>query len=526
MPRVRPLALAALTVLLGWVDVGLAEPASSDAENSAPIAKPAAAGDHAPRAPKPEVEQRPSYPVDEDPPIADDAKRSLPNYDGRPEPRSAGDVLIWIPRVLFSPLYLVSEYLIRRPLGALVTVAERDNWADAVVEFFTFGPNNSMGLVPTGLVDFGFRPSVGLYYYWNEAGHRDNAVRARAAFGGYDWRSLEITDRVSVGPDADIALGGEATLRPDHVFYGLGPRSSADDPRYLRRDLRGQLTYSAYLQTRPHGLPKGNAAQPSESKLRAAVGIRDARFDIGNQCCDDASVQSQVDAGLFPAPAGSRDGYTIAFQQLDLTLDSRRRREQLFEQDASDWTQPPGTGVRLNLRAEHASSLRSATPSLPSTTTERQAWLKYGASLGGFWDVTEQQRVLGLQLIVDFVDPLLEGSEIPFNEQVSLGGERPLRGFLEGRLVDRSSAVLLFNYTWPIWVWLDGALHYAVGNVFGEHLSGLEPGLLRQSAGIGIRAVGSRDHMLELLVAFGSKPFDAGGEPESLRFVLGATSGF
>ncbi|MGE3673838.1 MAG: hypothetical protein AB7K71_29475, partial [Polyangiaceae bacterium] len=125
-----------------------------------------------------------------------------------------------------------------------------------------------------------------------------------------------------------------------------------------------------------------------------------------------------------------------------------------------------------------------------------------------------------------FVDPLLKGSEIPFNEQVTLGGDRPMRGFLEGRLVDRSSAVLRFDYTWPVWVWLDGAIHYAVGNVFGEHLDGFEPGLLRQSAGVGLRAVGSRDHVFEMLQAFGTEPFDEGAEPESLRFVFGATSGF
>lgn len=519
----RPLvtALIALCAQLGWSAVarGQSDPEPTPVTGSTPEgAKPAE--------PSKAADKAPSYPVDEDAPIADNAERELPDYDGLPESTSTGDVLLWIPRVLFSPLYLVSEYVIRRPLGALITVAERDNWAEAVADFFTFGPDDSMGLVPTGLIDFGLRPSIGLYYFWNEAGHRNNAVRARAAYGGDDWRSLEITDRVSIGPDADVALGGEITLRPDYVFYGLGPRSSGDDPRYLRQDLRGQLSYSSYLQPRPHGVPKTHAAQPSESKLNASVGIRDVRFDMAEGCCDDDSVQSQVDAGRFPAPPGSRDGYTIAFQQLDVSLDSRRRREQLFDVEASDWTQPPGSGVRFNLRGEHASGLRATSPTLTSTTSERQAWIKYGATLGGFWDVTEQQRVLGLQLIVDFVDPLLEGSEIPFTEQVSLGGDRPMRGFLEGRLIDRSSAVLLFDYTWPIWVWLDGALHYAVGNVFGEHLDGLEPGLLRQSAGLGIRAVGARDHVLELLVAFGSKPFDEGGEPESLRVVLGATSGF
>lgn len=470
------------------------------------------------------VEKPPSYAPDPDPPLTGE-ERSLPDYDGREEPTTAGDVLIWIPRILLSPLYLVSEYVIRRPLGVLVTTAERDDWVEAVTDFFTFGPDDNMGIVPTGLIDFGFRPSVGLYYFWNDAGHEKNQVRARAAWGGEDWLNFQLTDRVLLDEDTDIALAGEYLQRPDYVFYGLGPRSRGPDPRYRKDMLEARLDFTGYLKARPHHAPKTPADQPTDSVLHAALGVRDTSFRLGDRCCGDPSVQSQIDAGQLSAPPGSADGYTIAFERVDLDLDSRRRREKLFDDDASDWVQPNGSGVRFALRGEHATGLRRVEPTLAETTTDRHAWLKYGASLGGFWDVSAE-RVVGLQLIVDFVDPLLKGSEIPFNEQVTLGGDRPMRGFLEGRLVDRSSAVLRFDYTWPAWVWLDGAIHYAVGNVFGEHLDGFEPGLLRQSAGVGLRAVGSRDHVFEMLLAFGTEPFDEGAEPESLRFVFGATSGF
>ena len=53
-------------------------------------------------------------------------KRALPDYSGLgPEPTSAGDIALWPLRILLSPLYFTSEYLIRRPLGAIVTAAER-----------------------------------------------------------------------------------------------------------------------------------------------------------------------------------------------------------------------------------------------------------------------------------------------------------------------------------------------------------------------------------------------------------------
>ena len=48
------------------------------------------------------------------------------DYEGRPPPSpSAGDIALWVPRVIFSPVYFTSEFLIRRPLGAVISAAER-----------------------------------------------------------------------------------------------------------------------------------------------------------------------------------------------------------------------------------------------------------------------------------------------------------------------------------------------------------------------------------------------------------------
>ena len=56
-------------------------------------------------------------------------RREVPDYRQlEPEPTSAGDVLIWVPRVLLIPAYLVTEYALRVPVGAAATEAERSNW--------------------------------------------------------------------------------------------------------------------------------------------------------------------------------------------------------------------------------------------------------------------------------------------------------------------------------------------------------------------------------------------------------------
>src|ERR1044071_2817980 len=98
-------------------------------------------------------------------PIHADPKREVPDYDGRGNPDADADSwALWIPRIVLSPLYLTNEYILRRPLGALVTHAERERWAEDVVQIFPWGDQNQNLLVPTALYDFGLLPCVGFYY--------------------------------------------------------------------------------------------------------------------------------------------------------------------------------------------------------------------------------------------------------------------------------------------------------------------------------------------------------------------------
>ncbi len=101
-----------------------------------------------------------------------------------------------------------------------------------------------------------------------------------------------------------------------------------------------------------------------------------------------------------------------------------------------------------------------------------------------------------------------------------------MRGFVDRRLIGYSSAVAELEYTWPIWVSLDGKLNYSVGNVFGKRLDGLAPEKLRQSFGFGFEAASARDHSFEFLVGFGTETFEQGSSVDTFRFVFGSSSGF
>ena len=78
---------------------------------------------------------------------------------------------------------------------------------------------------------------------------------------------------------------------------------------------------------------------------------------------------------------------------------------------------------------------------------------------------------------------------------------------------------------WPIAPWLGGTMEAALGNVFGQHLQGFQPDLLRYSGDIGITTVGVGE--------FPSRPSSVAvrrrsrrGRMDSVRATLSVAHGF
>jgi hypothetical protein len=421
---------------------------------------------------------------------ADDPKRPLPDYDGRPSaPPSPGDVALWVPRVLLFPPYVVSEYVIRRPLGALISTAERNNWATTLVDFFTFDPNHKSGLVPTAFFDFGLQPSVGLYFFWDDALVRGSDLRATVSYFGSDWLSIAATERYRLGKSSFMALNARWVRRPDYAYFGEGPRTlQSNEANYLAMKLDVAPSYE--LRIAPAVM------------YRARAGVRTAAFhDRGRG--SHPSVDEEVQRGVFAVPPAYDKGYTDLYERMELAIDSRA---------ASPTAR---TGVRIAGHVEHGTDVRGSPAS---------SWITYGGALGGSVDVWHE-RVVALSVMADFADPL-RGGPIPFTEEVVWGGIEPLSGYLPGRLHGRSAAAATLAYTWPIWVWLEGRMSASVGNVFDAGLGDFDPKLLRLSGGIGLQSTGNADHRLELLVGFGTETFDQGTKVDSFRLVLGGTNGF
>ncbi|MET0795293.1 MAG: hypothetical protein ABW061_27490, partial [Polyangiaceae bacterium] len=317
-----------------------------------------------------------------------------------------------------------------------------------------------------------------------------NTLSVHAGTWGPDWVAVRARDQYDIDTKQAVSFEVSLVNRKDLPFYGIGP-SSPQHPRRRYQALTSEfaLGYAASLWR--------------SSAIATRIGMRTLSFGDGT-CCGSEAVQDAVNAGSIPAPPGLGEGYIAEFQGLTAAIDSRRPLPD------------NGTGFRTEVHGEAVLAPRRG-------DTPRRAWASYGATAGVAID-TWNGRVVGLSLNADFADPFT--GTIPFTDQVSLGGNRPMRGYLQGRLIDRSSLVGTLQYTWPVWVYLNGVIQTDVGNVFGAHLDGFDFDLLRMSSGIGVRSNGSPDSGLEVLFAAATDPFNEGFHVSSFRLVFGSHHGF
>lgn len=422
---------------------------------------------------------------------AADDKRKLPDYSNRgKEPATPGQDALWVPRIILSPVYLVTEYGIRWPIGHLISAAERAGLPDILYNFFFFGPEHSAGVAPVAFVDFGFRPSVGLYGFWDNAIVQGNDLLFHGTTGGSGWFAGVLTDRLRFHTEDSIGLTLTGVRRPDQAFFGIGPDTLQDNISRFGESLLGAQIDSSFRLWR-------------SSRVETSLGLRSLDFHNGH-FDEDPGIVQQVARGAFPSPDGFVSGFTAQTNRVRAALDNRLP------------VPADGSGFRLEADIEQGSDVRRASGA---------SWLKYAGTAGVFWDVNGRNRVLSLSVTAQFADSL-NHRPIPFTELVTLGGAGPMRGFYPGRLRDHSAAVVTAKYRWPIWVWLDGSLQAAVGNVFGDHLQQLELSRSRFSGAIGFESVGSRDGSFELLAGLGTETFEHGGQVTSGRVLVGTNRGF
>jgi hypothetical protein len=429
------------------------------------------------------------------PPLANDEKRELPSYDGRAEePLTLGEALLWGPRVLLFPAYALTEWGIRAPVGAVARWVEKDRVVERVSRLVS--GDASIALYPTALVDFGLGPSVGFYAVGDGFVTGNDRLGVHGAWGGNDWWRFTMRERVPFAGGArknlphdhgEISFHFEFDQRPDHVFHGLGADAGERTGRFLWQQLGGHADVE--LQFGSH------------AGVALSAGVRRNRFASGHPDRDDGEVQ--IAALADERALAGWGGYALALGGAELVLDSRGHGTL------------PGSGVRLQLDAELAAD--------PGDANIRFG--RYGGEAAAFVDLNGRRRVLGLRQRLDVARALGAGA-VPFAELPALGGDY-LAGFVEGRYRGPAAVVTSLQYTWPVWVWLDGKLFAEAGNTFAADLADYDLRKLAGSFGGGLRTNADRDLAFELLLAGGTSRFD---DPsfgvENVRVVVGTTTGF
>lgn len=426
--------------------------------------------------------------------------RELPDYDGREDaPTTAGEALLWVPRILLSPLYLVSEFVLRRPLEFAVTGVEQAEIAGKVLRFFSFGPDQRYFLSPSATFDLGFRPNIGVYFGVEDAFVDNNELRVNYAFGGVGWNLGSVSSRYT-WDDArwEFAMRTRFFQRPDGRYFGTGNgvREGLDS----QYSMLGSDT-EIYVE---HRFGTGSRVRLNTVLTYRAFGedVGDNSFDFGGGS-DGPTVPVRVLQEMESLPPGYTTGYTVHQTGVVLVLDSRPARP------------ASSTGVQATADLSFSYSLRG-----PSELM----WASYGASVVGFWDVSGANHILSLALGARVADSIR--GQVPFTEQAVISGNGPMGGFVGAFLTGPSAVSATLSYSWPIWVYLDGVAHVGVGNVFDERFNGFALSKFRLSAGVGVAAVSKRDHFFEFLVGFGTDTFENGAGVDSVRLIVGARREF
>jgi hypothetical protein len=400
--------------------------------------------------------------------VAAEPKRPIPEYDGRAEGTTAGDVALWAPRVLLAPAWVAHWFGVRAPIRALILIVDRPAAAET-------GPrwpgSERTSFRPLLEVDYGFAPRFGFATSFDRGG-TPLRLHAEAGTAGFAMGAAQTVD-VARGR-AFLEAHGFVDRRDDAIFHGLGPRSRPEDRRRIGVE-KGEAAVAAVMAPTPH------------FDLVTAIGVRGGTVRGGGPEFED---------------------WLLFVQRIRVGLDSRRPIVEPVLRPTPRWTD----GVRVELEAEHASMAPRA-----------GSWITWGARAFATIDVTGERRILELGATMRFLSPLRTGGDdVPLLERVALGGDGPLRGHLAGRLYGDSALVATARWRWPIWVWLDGFLEAEAGNVYGRALEGLRPGSLRLSTMTGIRNHGLSPYRFEIAVGGATEPIDEGARPSSLRLLVTA----
>lgn len=183
---------------------------------------------------------------------------------------------------------------------------------------------------------------------------------------------------------------------------------------------------------------------------------------------------------------------------------------------ALDWTR--GTRVGGPLREYAGTKVIAETAYQHDLNSDRFRTLWFAGEIQQYLPVLvfPETRRIALRARVEKVDPVFEGTDVPFYHLPGLGGQQTLRGFVYDRFVDDGFLLLNAEYRYPIWAGLDAVWFVDAGQVF-TRFDDIAADRFRWSYGGGLHALSGSG------LAF---RFEVAGSTDGLRTVLTVTPAF
>lgn len=414
--------------------------------------------------------------------------RAPASYSGREAPATdAGDVLIWVPRTLFAPVWLLTEFVLRRPLIYTVTRLEEGRVIDRFVDALTF-LDGDLALFPRFFADFGLRPSVGLSVLWNNFVTERTTLELNGSFWGPRWLTFgaDLSTRALRNESGKLSIIPEFVLRPDYPYYGFGAET--------------RNANEAFYQAR-HARVRGELSGGLGGLSRAAFGV-----GYGHTSFLDEPDDPILDRTAASDASVNFEAHGWLFANALLDLDTRD----------PDTEFTPGSGVRAELSSSFGFD--------PAETSRRA--LRVSAELAAFWDISSIHHVLSVAVYAAMLERL-GGGALPVNQLLSMGGAEQMRSFLPGRFIGDSAWTATVAYRWPVWILFDAEVFAELGNVFPGRFEGFRVDRAYLGWGAGLRSNWSREVVLSLLVGFGTDRLDEDDlRPALTRFTLNISRGF
>ena len=381
-----------------------------------------------------------------------------------------------MPRVVFFPAFVVTEFGLRRPIYKAAEWTDRHKVVPILDS--VFNPTPDISWFPIVSLDLGANSSFGAKLKVRNLLVPGHDIRLSAETGGEETWRFTLRDRWQLGPHAFVGVRGDLQRTPNRAFFGLGPRSP--NVRTNFQQTRGDafafvgLEYGNHLRFE---LTQGYRGELVEEGFSPSIG---AVFDT-----QKLPGFGQIDLGVT---------------SLDVRVDSRRVREQ-------------NSGARVLGNVTYARDLEVPERSFVTTEFDVEAAL----------EVSYPDRVLAVRAYA--METFALGREpVPFSHLAMLGWQNH-HGFIWGRFRGDSALLLEAQYRYPIAYYVDALWTASAGNVFGERFRGFDVGALTSSLGFGLRTRRAGFAPIELIFALGSTRFEERFTFDSLRVYFGTTEG-